>query len=813
MGHTTNSPLENLFSNTRIESSGNQDDATSKNTTGFNAEAAQVATQIANRLTIDDSYTSTPDAGEDSSIITFLEKPRILHSSSFTINDTVSTFPEWVVPRDLLDNDLCKRKLANIYSFKADIKLRITVNATPFQQGRYMLVWIPTGGSSNQGNVSSAWKTQHAYSLVQRSQLPRVEIDLACDTEATLIIPHVSCMSHTLVSTIGTTRTISNLGYVQIYPYSALTVPEGSSTAGYTVWSSLQNITLSGIVISQSGIESQMTPIDREQRAGNIGPISKKLTQISSTANILSGVPLLSSFSSPVAWAANLASKVANVYGWSRPTVISPIQRMKQEPFGYLKNADQPDLSAPISMKADNQVELLPGFSGTDVDEMSIDFIKKIPSWYDTVTWTTAQTAGAYLFTCPMRPGFFYRDSVSGFSKLESHTPLSMLSRYFTFWRGSITFKIKLVKTGFHSGRIAFVFDPNEAIVNTPNVLPTLSNSQGTYREVLDIRESSEITLTIPYLQAAPWLSTDSARDDSTFGELYCIVIDPLVAPTMVTPSIRFLIEVCGGDDMEFAVPKTYNYSMALPISSQMGDPCETVNTMIGGTLSKSKTDAFTRSCIGEDINSLRFMMKNPTPYFHKTNVVTDKYTIILPYSWSAAVSSGASPTVDSTCGRCFYDMCSGMYALSRGGVRIKGYQRAISGTQSSSYENIPVISTLGQVLQSTFPRYPMETSATALVNDGFIGSFGPMVFQMPRYTGGIDVQVPQYHKFHSRASPDHFTWSGHQQEWTSNTANQMYLQIESQTGSAYSFWKCGADDANFGCFVSIPPVWTGDSV
>lgn len=810
-GHL-NPPPEH-FSETRIEPPMNQDDSTSKNTTGFNAEADTVLSSIAKPMSINDSYTNTPTAGEVSSIISFLEKPRVYETGSFTINDTVGTFAASVIPRDLLNNTLFKAKLANIYSMKADIRIRITLNATPFQQGRYMLCWIPTGGSSNIGNVSSAWLTQHTYTKTQRTQLPRVEFDLACDTEATLLIPHVSCMSHFLTSTIGTARTISNLGYIQMFPYVPLSVPEGSSTCGYTIWASFENIQLAGVVIAQSGLDVYpQSPIDREQRAGNIGPISKQLSNISKSATILTGVPLLSAFASPVAWAANLASKVANVYGWSRPSVISPAQRMQQTPFAYLKNIDQPDMAVPLSIKADNQIELLPGFSGTDVDEMSIDFLKRIPAYLRESQWTTSATAGTLIDQLVMSPSNYFTSTVSGTANLYNYTPVCMLANYFSLWRGSIKITIKLVKTNFHSGRLMIVFNPREAIGGVSPIPTTFDNSQGAYREIIDIRESNEISLLIPFVQIAPWLITDNTNSEQFSGLLDIIVLDPLVAPTMVTSYITLLYEVSGGEDMEFAIPKNYQFNMALPVAPQAGgDPCQTVDTSIGGTGIKPKTDAFSRSCIGEDINSLRFLLKNPSPLFNKFDANTGYYTAILPYSFSATLCT-ASGSTESYSGRAFYDMCCGMYALSRGGVRLKAFKDGIFTTDERVLADItPTQTVIQYATPATVGKYPISTSAGSVTGTtAYLASFAMYSLQIPRYSGGTDVAVPQYHSFHSRANADHFTWPGHAQVWNTNTANKCIVQIESKSGSSLSVWKSGADDCNFGCFVSIPPVWYG---
>jgi hypothetical protein len=58
------------------------------------------------------------------------------------------------------------------------LKFTIAVNADPFQQGRYILAWVPLAGAAHDGTKYGLTINQKLCSLVQRTTVPHVEIDL-----------------------------------------------------------------------------------------------------------------------------------------------------------------------------------------------------------------------------------------------------------------------------------------------------------------------------------------------------------------------------------------------------------------------------------------------------------------------------------------------------------------------------------------------------------------------------------------------------------------------------------------------------------
>lgn len=247
------------------------------------------------------------------SIKDFLKRPVFLARGKFQSTDTVSTsgfdFGNW--PKAVISAiPMWTEKLKGYYGLRATLSLRLVANPNPFQQGRYMLCHVPCGGSEYNTQV---WINSHITTLVQRSQLPHVEFDLQCDTEAILKIPFVSSKNfYVLNSGVLVEDVISR---VRIFPYEPFSTGTGTNFCTWTLFASMEDVELIGAAIPQSG-NSEL-----EQVRGKIGPIGLAVRRIKRIADTLSPVPLLSTYAVPVSWAADVISKTAYVFG-DRKSVV-----------------------------------------------------------------------------------------------------------------------------------------------------------------------------------------------------------------------------------------------------------------------------------------------------------------------------------------------------------------------------------------------------------------------------------------------------------------------------------------------------------
>jgi len=151
---------------------------------------------------------------------------------------------------------------------------------------------------------------------------------------------------------------------------------------------------------------------------------------------------------------------------------------------------------------------------------------------------------------------------------------MGFLSQLFTHWRGDIIFRFRVVASPYHRGRLLIAFDP--AGDSTNNLNNTSDPSTIAFSQVVDISETQEVEMRIPYAQASTFLQT--ARQDKgstasyvlpnsgtswpisintvgTYNGMFSVtVLNGLTAP-VDTSTVKILVFVRGAENLEFANP------------------------------------------------------------------------------------------------------------------------------------------------------------------------------------------------------------------------------------------------------------------
>lgn len=759
-------------------------------------------------------YNSSMDlASQD--IKTFLAKPAILLSGSFTTTDTISTFSDINNPFDnfVQSANILKPKLEGFLGFRATTVYKLVVNANRFQQGRYNMCYVHLGGADGTSKTNN-WANDHIATLVQRTTLPHVELDLCCDTEAILRIPYNSAMNFYPLQNFSNTGIDNGAwGILNIYPYVPLAAATGNLTAGFVLYSWFEDVELIGSVVPQSGRvsmskKSRKNETEVEQDSVNIGPVSGALIKVRDASSLLAQVPLLSSYATSVSWISDILASSAKVFGWSKPVILSPSTRVTQNYLPYVASTDGPDTSFPLSLTTENKVGMANGFSGTDVDEMSFSYLATIPVWDSTVTWSKTDASGTSLYSAVASPGASVYTTIVNSTTFKHFSPMQFIAEHFNYWRGSMVFKLKFVKTEFHSGRLAICYIPKNTSIN--NLSVTLSNSVYLQRHIIDIRETNEFTFVVPYVADAPYRNTGSGSDSAS-AYFYIFVVDPLVAPDTVSSSVSIIVERCGGNDLEFAVPSitTLNYYQGItPQSGTVDAPnvCSNANTTIGNSSICDDGGLNSLHCIGERITSFRTLLKKPNVLLPSAGVTLANYLNILPFS----ITSGTVVLAVNTAPPVLNDLYSRLascYVYSRGGIRLK-YLDNMAVTTTT-----PIAVAL-DVRQGSAPLRAAGLQWSATNAAGTANSTDqngmPVVYYRAGYSG--EVQVPQYHKYHSRVNSECVAnsitgYSNNSLSLAPKISVSRY-SVPLSTTAGTSVLRSVADDGNFGCFLSIPPMF-----
>jgi hypothetical protein len=360
-----------------------------------------------------------------------------------------------------------------------------------------------------------------------------------------------------------------------------------------------------------------------------------------------------------------------------------------------------------------------------------------------------------------------------------------------------VTFKI--VKTEFHSGRIEIVYIPQEPL--GPNgqsaTSSTATNRAYVHREIVDIRSGTQIDILLPYVSIVPWRVLGDV-----LGSMQVYVVNELLAPPTVSSSITFLVEVAGGPDFQVNIPRNHSMVPVIPTAPQMsfrtkGNDHAIVTEELGNSSNPDVTLLESRVCIGEQIMSFNSLLKKAeiflsyTPTALLPTLAVDPFSTPVSLNLSGAIVSGEPGSFADN-----YTVICQCYGMVRGGVRIRSIP-----TTNSSTSLTPVTSFLGYNTSGTY-------NGSSLLNLTYSNNSHYLnVTQNQIYTGGSEIQIPQYLQTHSRVvMHQHYSNTIENRIWLrSAQASHVLLYINTSEPLSSVLKRQVADDFQLGFFIGVP--------
>jgi hypothetical protein len=503
---------------------------------------------------------------ELSSIIAFLKRPTLIWQSridssspylqpisTVTTNDITQTpVKTFTFPYDLMLLGNKFEKIRNFEWFKADVRLRILVNANPFIAGRLFITYSPVDASPNTATLRN-------YARIDRkgrvgvTSYPGVELDLQTNTAAELVVPWIAEADAERASLDA-----QKLYRVDVWMLTPLLVADNALKIPIQVYASFDNIQLK--FPTPITYPNAPTPkrahlqIKKEAK----GPIEEIASGVSAAAGALTNIPLVKEVATPVQWVSNIVGKVASIFGWSRPIEGSHAAPLAHIPGRGMSHFKSKDSGVVLGMCNDNSIAEDEQNFVSNVDEMEISHICSRPGLVDVIDWSTTADYNTVLGTYSAS-----RDVQNPNTKLVNlgtdqqpyrvdvtdHCLSEFILQNFHLYRADWTYRISLVKTAFHVGRFEVFFIPNtrqSADVNFANL-----DTTNCYRQIFDITEQSEMSFEIPFVhkylmigERLPSYLTPNPEIElpPTVGTLVIRVVSPLSCPDTVAQSIKILV-------------------------------------------------------------------------------------------------------------------------------------------------------------------------------------------------------------------------------------------------------------------------------
>jgi len=472
----------------------------------------------------------------------YLSRPRLIATYSWPENSSDGNKSQFFPWQAYFASSDMSNKLQGYSMLSADLHLKFLVNGSPFYYGGLMASYTPFSGIRTDTGQGASNLT-----LICASQKPHVWLNNQSVSTAQMVLPFLYPYDYVDIASTGS---LADIGDVRLVQYAPLLSANGLSggTVDIQVYAWAENVKLTGPT-ARAVVQSKP---------------SEMMSSIAYGAKKLDVIPGLAPYTNVVAKGAQVASDVAAFFGFTNDPVVDDVKPVKQVPF-QLASTEISEPVMKLSLQPKQSIAI--GSSqhgGPDHDELDIAHMAQRSSFLVGTDWLTTALPNEILFTGAVSP---LQNQIN--SGAMAHTPMSYISQHFQWWRGTIRYTFKVIRSPYHRGRIQISWDRLATVFN----LGVSIGDPDVYSVVMDLDETDEVTVDIPYMQPEKFLATYEALvatggvpyDTSSAppatswalanGLIQVRVVNRLTAPE-TTSTARILVFVSAGDDIEFAGPR-----------------------------------------------------------------------------------------------------------------------------------------------------------------------------------------------------------------------------------------------------------------
>lgn len=775
------------------------------------------------------------------SVKAFLKRPEKIANITWTTDQPqLTNLISIPVPSSLLTT-MYREKLKGFGLLRADVVFKLQLNSQPFQAGRLLMTYTP---------VPAYLRDRFPHTrrtLARLTALPNLTLDISKQTEINITVPYISSLTHyNLIQALG------DWAVFDVWVYSPLNSNSDQSVnisvrayfdnveLGALTQQSLATFDASGNYVSaesqgQEGID-QVTL--KERKAGPITTIGQGIRgAIGSLDRFVGKIPIVGDVFKDVNGLAMGGLNILSRFGFGKPTNIDNATPVFLDAFRSFPNGNGVDNSHNLTIDMKNTIMPLPGFAGSEVDELSLKYLMQTPQYYATFPITTDQSVGTMIWgetndlwkeDIPRINNDYSIDAFDAPHLYAEPTLHWYVGSNFNYWKGDIIYHITLVKTDYHSVRLKFVYDP--MALNPSDI--TYTSSEYCYSVVLDFRDKTDFYVRIPFVSSTPWknvLPSDAAYGTNTTDTVlpphkyeglstHCgcvaLFIDNTLRASQVVPqSINVILEIAGSDNFELAAPMEGRnfvpfHDLSTPVSAESQMMFTTdgtlkprsdmqVNTADVKMITETEPDRSNEEIkytVGEDIQSLRQLIKRSNFIMGTSSQVVCLPNEVVPAINTSDNTGGGHRTISGTFpfSPSLYDIVGALYCFRTGGVRYKLFD-----TQSQYIT----------ALMSSVNTTQSYTLSTETQNQG-IGNTAPLAIDCRLVRGSFEVNIPYYHlgynKTNSFSTDDQFNSElprGHHYADSTN----LVLVTRANGSSLMHIAKSAADDTNFGFLLGVP--------
>ena len=560
----TKEPIYDAYSQSgemRQEESATTTESEVEQTVEFQTDIDQVKVNIATSIdsTRLQASTKNTELGE------FMARPlRIASHNLASGNKFDVQFNPWV---DFLSSPVVKNKLQNYSLLRGIMHVKFLINGGPFYFGNIICGYKPrgTGYDFVQGNSNSEEDFFQRAKLL--SQRPHLILNPTTSQGGELELPFFHDKNY--LDLIDATD-ILDMGEVSMISFATLQRAIGAtaqSTINITVMAWMTNVELAGP--TSRGVVSQAGKIKSDEYGKGI--ISRPAKAIARFAGKLSSIPEIGPYATATSLAAQGIGSFAELWGFSRPINVGPINRYKHQVYGLLANSSIDEAVDKLTYDPKQELTVDHSITGAQLsDEMSIKAITSKSSLLTYFDWSATATEESLLGTINVTPCHCDQrnNGTAEYGTEWVQTPLSHATFPFKFWRGGLEYRFQVNCSDLHRGRLLIVYDPKGFVGTAPPETNTA------FSRIIDIEQSKDFVLPVHWFQPKTWAEVPrtpvsdgigkgttipSDQDAYSNGQLRIYVLNELTGPDEdLTNSVRIMTWIRGAQDYEVAVPDDY---------------------------------------------------------------------------------------------------------------------------------------------------------------------------------------------------------------------------------------------------------------
>lgn len=497
-------------------------------------------------------------------LIDYLSRPLLLFSGTFpnAVFFNVFSVADWFANSDIMN------KLKYFQLLRGTFEFKILINPDPYATGQ--LIFGPYYGNYDHINAEGTDESKITSISTRKFGI----LDTANCTSGVCAIP---LLTRKFALDVANVLDDTELPFLQVGSLTPIYSTQSGSRLGvpYRIFVRMVNPELSIPVPSGTNLiytsavahkkkhkkkEEIIKPVEVEHneiQETSDGMISYPATMVAKMAGKFKDVPVIGKYAYATELAANAASKLAVMFGFSRPKDISSVPYPHVEDLtSYVGNIRTKGLSLdPLQeIPIDNSWLATPG------DPLSFDsLIKQYSVLFSSGVLTTMNT-GTVLFNIPVTPSFCYKDSLTCYAP----TRLAYISQMYNIWRGGITFKLVIPTNKYVRSKLRLIWTPN-SLDSTFNLTVAIQNA---YSVLIDVTSQNEVEFTVPFasndmfknvsnlmsFNTYPTLATDGVLQYYINGFVSLVVEDELQVPanSYVMP---YVLYIKAADDFEFGYP------------------------------------------------------------------------------------------------------------------------------------------------------------------------------------------------------------------------------------------------------------------